>query len=68
MTLQRGETLLVTLGIPVVLLIFFTLVPVRRLALDIVSTSLPRILALAVMSTAMVSLGSRPPSNAATES
>ena len=28
MTLQRGETLLVTIGIPVVLLVFFSLVPV----------------------------------------
>jgi len=58
MTLQRGETLLVTLGIPVVLLIFFTLVPVlptgTRHRVDFLA---PGILALAVMSTAMVSLG-----------
>ena len=58
MTLQRGETLLVTLGIPVVLLVFFTLVPVlptgNRHRVDFLA---PGILALAVMSTAMVSLG-----------
>jgi len=58
MTLERGETLLVTLGIPVVLLVFFTLVPVlptgTRHRVDFLA---PGILALAVMSTAMVSLG-----------
>jgi ABC-2 type transport system permease protein len=58
MTLQRGETLLVTLGIPVVLLVFFTLVPVlatgTRHRVDFLA---PGVLALAVMSTAMVSLG-----------
>jgi ABC-2 type transport system permease protein len=58
MTLRRGETLLLTLGIPVVFLLFFSKVPV-------VSTPsatpadffVPGILSLAVMSTAMVSLG-----------
>jgi ABC-2 type transport system permease protein len=58
MTLRRGETLLLTLGIPVVFLVFFSKVPV-------VSTPtatpadffVPGVLALAVMSTAMVSLG-----------
>ncbi len=58
MTLRRGETLLLTLGIPVVFLLFFSKV-------SVVSTStpspadffVPGILALAVMSTAMVSLG-----------
>ena len=58
MTLERGETLLVTLGIPVVLLVFFTLVPVlptgTRRRVDFLA---PGVLALAVMSTAMVSLG-----------
>ncbi len=58
MTLQRGETLLVTLGIPVILLVFFTLVPVlptgTRHRVDFLA---PGVLALAVMSTAMVSLG-----------
>jgi ABC-2 type transport system permease protein len=58
MTLRRGETLLLTVGIPVLFLIFFSTV-------DVVSTPtaksvdffVPGILALAVMSTAMVSLG-----------
>ena len=58
MTLRRGETLLLTLGIPVVFLLFFSKV-------NVVSTPtatpanffVPGILALAVMSTAMVSLG-----------
>ena len=58
MTLQRGETLLVTIGIPVVLLVFFSLVPVlptgTRHRVDFLA---PGVLALAVMSTAMVSLG-----------
>ena len=58
MTLRRGETLLLTLGIPVVFLLFFS-------KISVVSTPgstpinffVPGILALAVMSTAMVSLG-----------
>jgi ABC-2 type transport system permease protein len=58
MTLRRGETLLLTVGIPVVFLVFFS-------SVDVVSTPgqspvdffVPGILALAVMSTAMVSLG-----------
>src|ERR1700733_11855335 len=58
MTLRRGETLLLTVGIPVLFLCFFSTV-------DVVSTPtaksvdffVPGILALAVMSTAMVSLG-----------
>jgi len=58
MTLERGETLLVTFGIPVALLVFFSLVPVlptgTRHRVDFLA---PGILALAVMSTAMVSLG-----------
>src|SRR5271168_3287338 len=58
MTLERGETLLVTIGIPVVLLVFFSLVPVlptrTRHRVDFLA---PGVLALAVMSTAMVSLG-----------
>jgi len=58
MTLERGETLLVTLGIPVMLLVFFTLVPVlptgTRHRVDFLA---PGVLALAIMSTAMVSLG-----------
>jgi ABC-2 type transport system permease protein len=58
MTLRRGETLLLTVGIPVLFLVFFS-------AVHVVSTPdaksvdffVPGILALAVMSTAMVSLG-----------
>ena len=58
MTLRRGETLLLTVGIPVLFLLFFSTV-------DVVATPthksvdffVPGILALAVMSTAMVSLG-----------
>jgi ABC-2 type transport system permease protein len=58
MTLRRGETLLLTIGIPVVFLVFFSTV-------HVVSTPhqkpvdffVPGILVLAVMSTAMVSLG-----------
>jgi ABC-2 type transport system permease protein len=58
LTLRRGESLLVTLGIPVGVLVFFG-------SLDVVPTGfddpldflVPGVLALAVMSTAMVSLG-----------
>jgi ABC-2 type transport system permease protein len=60
MTLRRGESVLLALGIPVMLLVFFSLVDVLpkpqgvRHAVDFLA---PGILALAVMSTAMVSLG-----------
>ncbi|HEX2064105.1 MAG TPA: ATP-binding cassette domain-containing protein, partial [Acidimicrobiales bacterium] len=58
MTLRRGESLLVTLGVPVVLLGFFSLVDVLPTDTpDPVDFLAPGILALAVMSTAMVSLG-----------
>jgi ABC-2 type transport system permease protein len=58
MTLQRGETLLVTLGIPVFLLVFFSYVHVLPVGTDHpVNFLAPGVLALAVMSTAMVSLG-----------
>lgn len=57
MTLKRGESLLLTLGIPVMLLAFFSLVDVLPTATDKpVDFLAPGILALAVMSTAMVSL------------
>ena len=58
MTLERGETLLVTFAIPLVLLVFFSEVPVlseptgRR-----IEFLAPGVLGLAVMSSAMVSLG-----------
>ncbi|MHB1988806.1 MAG: ABC transporter permease [Acidimicrobiales bacterium] len=58
MTLERGETLLVTVGIPAFLLVFFSLVHVlptgTKHAVDFLA---PGVLGLAVMSTAMVSLG-----------
>ena len=58
MTLRRGETLLLTLGIPLLLLVFFSEV---RIAVDQgdrpVDLVTPGVLALAIMSTSMVSLG-----------
>jgi len=61
MTLRRGESLLLTLGIPIVLLGFFDLIgyPDRSLTggISTVDFLAPGILALAIMSTAMVSLG-----------
>ncbi len=58
LTLRRGESLLLILGIPVLLLVFFTAVDVLPTGTDDpVDFLTPGILALAVMSTAMVSLG-----------
>src|ERR1700733_3873721 len=58
MTLRRGETLLLTVGIPVVFLLFFSNVHVVSTPHEKgVNFFVPGILALAVMSTAMVSLG-----------
>jgi ABC-2 type transport system permease protein len=58
MTLRRGETLLLTLGIPVIFLLFFSKVSVISTpTAKPVDFFVPGILALAVMSTAMVSLG-----------
>jgi ABC-2 type transport system permease protein len=60
MTLRRGESLLLALGIPVILLVFFSVVDIlptpagTKRAVDFLA---PGILALAVMSTGMVSLG-----------
>jgi len=58
LTLRRGESVLLTLGIPVLLLVFFSLVDVlptgRKHPVDFLA---PGVLALAVMSTAMVGLG-----------
>jgi ABC-2 type transport system permease protein len=57
-TMRNGEQLLLTLGIPVLLLVFFSLVDVLPTGTkDPVDFLAPGILALAVMSTAMVSLG-----------
>ncbi len=58
MTLRRGETLLLTLGIPVVFLVFFSKVSVVSTPTSTPANFfVPGILSLAVMSTAMVSLG-----------
>jgi len=57
MTLRRGETLLVTIGIPVAFVVFFSTVHVLPTAGRPVDFVVPGVLALAVMSTAMVSLG-----------
>jgi len=58
LTLRRGESVLLTLGIPVMLLGFFSVVDVlptgRRHPVDFLA---PGVLALAVLSTAMVGLG-----------
>lgn len=55
---RNGEQLLLTLGIPVLLLVFFSLVDVLPTGTDEpVQFLVPGVLALAVMSTAMVSLG-----------
>lgn len=58
LVVRHGEQLLLTLGIPVMLLVFFSLVDVLPTdGLEAVEFLIPGILALAVMSTAMVSLG-----------
>jgi len=55
---RHGEQLLLTLGIPVLLLVFFSLVDVLPTGTkDPIDFLAPGILALATMSTAMVSLG-----------
>lgn len=57
LVMRNGEQLLLTLGIPVILLFFFgtiDLLPIEGERIDFVA---PGVLALAVMSTAMVSLG-----------
>jgi ABC-2 type transport system permease protein len=57
LSLRRGESLLLTLGIPVALLVFFSLVDVLpKVTDDAVDTLTPGILALAVMSTAFTGL------------
>jgi ABC-2 type transport system permease protein len=57
LSLRRGESLLLTLGIPVGLLVFFSVVDVLPIdAEDPVDFLTPGVLALAVMSTAMVNL------------
>lgn len=57
LTLRRGESVLLTIGIPVVLLAFFSSVDVLPIDLDDpVDFLAPGVLALAVMSTSMVSV------------
>jgi ABC-2 type transport system permease protein len=58
LTLRRGESLVVSLAIPVGILVFFAKVEVVKTDLrDPVQFLVPGVLALAVMSSAMVSLG-----------
>ena len=60
LSLRQGEQLLVSLGIPVLVLVFFSLVdvlPVPDRFDEPVDFLVPGVLALAVMSSAMVSLG-----------
>lgn len=60
LSLRQGEQILVSLGIPLLILVFFSLVEVLPLpdgVTDPVDFLTPGVLALAVMSSAMVSLG-----------
>jgi ABC-2 type transport system permease protein len=60
LSLRQGEQLLVSLGIPVLVLVFFSLVDVLPLPSGFdepVDYLAPGVMALAVMSIAMVSLG-----------
>jgi ABC-2 type transport system permease protein len=57
LTLRRGESVLLTLGIPVLLLVFFSQVDIVGIGHDPIRFLAPGILALAIMSTAMVGLG-----------
>ena len=58
LTLRRGESLLVSLVIPLGILVFFSKVDaVNTTCVQPVDFLVPGVLALAVMSTAMVSLG-----------
>ena len=58
LTLRRGESLLVTLAIPLGILVFFSKVDaVNTTFADPIDFLVPGVLALAVMSSAMVSLG-----------
>ncbi|MGH9189597.1 MAG: ABC transporter permease [Acidimicrobiales bacterium] len=58
LTLRRGESVLLALGIPILLLVFFSTVDVLPTGTpDPVDFLAPGVLALAIMSTAMVGLG-----------
>ena len=57
LTLRRSESLVVTFGIPLGILVFFAKVDAVTDLADPIEFLVPGVLALAVMSTAMVSLG-----------
>jgi ABC-2 type transport system permease protein len=57
LTLRRSESLVVTFGIPLGILVFFAKVDAVTDLADPIQFLVPGVLALAVMSTAMVSLG-----------
>jgi ABC-2 type transport system permease protein len=57
LTLRRGESVLITVIVPVVLLVFFASLNIVPAGTKPVDFLLPGILALAVMATGMVSLG-----------
>lgn len=58
LTLRRGETLVVTLVLPVALLVFLTIVPLLKIdESDPVNAVLPTTITLAVIATSMVGLG-----------
>ena len=58
MTLRRGESVLVTIIMPVILLVFFgSILPVPKVAGKAINFLLPGIVAVAIISTGMVSLG-----------
>ena len=58
MTLRRGENLVLTIGIPLLLLVFFAKIKVSSTeGSHPIDTVAPGIIALAIMSTSMVSLG-----------
>ena len=58
LSLRQGEQLLVALGIPLLILVFFSLVDiVPTTTVEPIDTLAPAVFALAVMSTAMVSQG-----------
>jgi ABC-2 type transport system permease protein len=57
LTLRRGENVLITIIVPVVMLLFFTSLNIVPAGVSAIRYLLPGMLALAVISTSMVSLG-----------
>jgi len=57
LTLRRGENVLITLIVPVILLVFFASLGIAPAGQSAVSFLMPGMLALAIISTSMVSLG-----------